>query len=77
MRGTMNNHKRTRFSPEQKWQIYQECQQPGAKVGEILRKYGLYASDLCCIRRIVEAAALEALKYSVPGKKKTSTVPKE
>lgn len=77
IRGTMNNRKRQRLSPEQKWQIYQECQEPGAKVGEILRKYGLYSSDLRRLRRIVEEGALDALRHNVPGKKKVTTVPKE
>lgn len=71
----MNNHKKQRLSPEQKWQIYLECQKPGAKVGEILRKYGLYSSDLCRIRKIVEAGALDALRHNIPGKKKVATVP--
>ena len=38
--------KRRYLIAEQKWQVYQECQQPNAKVGEILRRHGLYSSDL-------------------------------
>ncbi|MFQ6678828.1 MAG: hypothetical protein ACE5D0_11035 [Fidelibacterota bacterium] len=69
--------KRRRLSAEQKWQIYQECQQPDAKVGEILRRYGLYSSDLIRIRRTVEEGAIEALANSVPGRKRIKTVSKE
>jgi len=69
--------KRRRLSADQKWQIYQECQQPDAKVGEILRRYGLYSSDLVRIRKIVEEGAIAALANSVPGRKRIKTVPKE
>lgn len=69
--------KRRRLSAAEKWQIYQECQQPDAKIGEILRRYGLYSSDLVRIRKTVEEGALEALSNSVPGRKRIKTVPKE
>ena len=48
-----------------------------AKVGEILRRYGLYSSDLVRIRKIVEEGAIEALANSVPGRKRIKTVSKE
>lgn len=74
----MNDIKKRRYlSAQQKWQVYQECQQPDAKVGEILRRHGLYSSDLHRIRSIVEEGALEALTNSVPGRKRNQTVPKE
>jgi transposase-like protein len=66
---------RRRLSAEEKWQIYQECEQPGAKVGEILRKYGLYSSDLGNIRKLVKEGSLERLRQSKPGKRKVTTVP--
>jgi transposase-like protein len=66
-----------RLSAEEKWQIYQECEQPGAKVGEILRKYRLYSSDLQNIRRDVRDGALERLRQSRPGRKKVTAVPRE
>jgi transposase-like protein len=71
-----NNEKKQkrRFSAEEKWQIYRECEQPGAKVGEILRKYGLYSSDLQNIRKIVKEGSLERLRQSKPGRKKVTTV---
>ena len=71
-----NNGKKQkkRFSAEEKWQIYRECEQPGAKVGEILRKYGLYSSDLQNIRKMVKEGSLERLRQSKPGRKKVATV---
>ncbi len=71
-----NNEKKQkrRFSAEEKWQIYRECEQPGAKVGEILRKYGLYSSDLQNIRKMVKEGSLERLRQSKPGRKKVTTV---
>ena len=71
-----NNGKKQkrRFSAEEKWQIYRECEQPGAKVGEILRKYGLYSSDLQNIRKMVKEGSLERLRQSKPGRKKVTTV---
>ena len=71
-----NNEKkqRRRLSAEEKWSIYQECEQPGVKIGEVLRKHGLYSSDLQLIRREVKEAALERLSNSRPGRKKVTTV---
>ena len=69
--------RRRRRSSEEKWQIYTECQVPGAKIGEILRAHGMYASELQTIRRTVEAGAREALRTSQPGRRKVVTVPKE
>jgi len=71
-----NNGKKQkrRLSAEEKWQIYRECEQPGAKVGEILRKYGLYSSDLHNIRKMVKEGSLERLRQSRPGRKKETTV---
>ena len=69
--------KRRRRSADEKWQIYAECQAPGAKIGEILRAHGIYASELQTIRRTVEAGAREALRSSNPGRRKVTTVTKE
>jgi len=66
--------KRRRLSAEEKWRIYQLCQQPGAKVGEILRSHGLYSSDLQKIRQAVEKGALETLRQSRPGRRKKTSV---
>lgn len=72
-----DKRKRRRLSAEEKWRIYQLCQQPGAKVGEILRSHGLYSSDLQKIRKTVEDGALENLRQSRPGRKKQTSVPVE
>jgi transposase-like protein len=69
--------KRRRRSSEEKWLIYTECQTPGAKIGDILRAHGMYASELQTIRRAVEAGALAALRVSQPGRRKIVTVPKD
>ena len=71
-----NNGKKQkrRFSAEEKWQIYRECEQPGAKVGEILRKYGLYSSDLQNIRKMVKEGSLDRLRQSRPGRKTVTMV---
>jgi transposase-like protein len=74
---TLTAPKRRRRSAEEKWQIYTACQAPGAKIGEILRAHGMYASELQTIRRTIEAGALEALRTSQPGRKKIVTVAKE
>jgi transposase len=65
---------RRRLSAEEKWQIYQECEQPGVKIGDILRKYGLYSSDLQNIRRDIKEGALDRLRKSKPGRKPLVTV---
>ena len=69
--------KRKRRSADEKWQIYTECQAPGAKIGEVLRAHGMYATELQTIRRAVEAGAKEALRASTPGRRKVVTVAKE
>jgi transposase-like protein len=69
--------RKRRLSAEQKWQLYQECEQPGAKVGEVLRKYQLYSSDLQNIRRDVRDGVLERLRQSRPGRKKVMAVPRQ
>jgi len=66
-----------RLSAEEKWEIYQECEKSGAKIGEVLRKYGLYSSDLQNIRRDVKEGALDRLRMSKPGRKKIASVPFE
>ncbi len=71
-----NNGKKPKrkLRAEEKWQIYRECENPGTKVGEILRKYGLYSSDLHNIRKIVKETSLEGLRQSKPGRRKVTTV---
>ncbi|MBW1790054.1 MAG: hypothetical protein JRK53_26135 [Deltaproteobacteria bacterium] len=75
MRVSNGKKQKRRLSAEEKWEIYQECEKPGAKIGEILRKYGLYSSDLQNIRRGVKEGALDRLRMSKPGRKKIASVP--
>ena len=74
-----NNGKKQkrRLSAEEKWEIYQECEKPGAQIGEVLRKRGLYSSDLQSIRRDVKEGALERLSQRKPGRRKVTSVPVE
>jgi transposase-like protein len=53
--------KRKKLRPEEKWQIFMETNAKGAPVGEILRRHGLYASELTKIRQQVESGALKEL----------------
>jgi len=68
--------KRRRFlSAEKKFQIYLEAQRGKTPVGEILRREGLYSTDLARIRQQVKEGALERLSAR-PGLKRKA-VPKE
>lgn len=53
--------KRRVLSPEKKFQIFLESQGGEKPVGEILRREGLYSSDLTRIRQQVKDGALERL----------------
>jgi transposase-like protein len=75
MEQSNDSKRKRRLTAEEKWRIYQECQQPGAKIGEILRKHGMYSSDLQTIKKAVQEGALERLRQSRPGRKKEETVP--
>ncbi len=69
-----NDRKSRRFlSPEKKFQIFLEAQQADKPAAEILRREGLYSSDLVRIRQQVREGALERLSAH-PGKRK-KTVP--
>lgn len=56
-----NGKRRKKLSPEEKWQIFLETSASGAPIGEILRRHGLYASELTKIRQQAEAGALREL----------------
>jgi transposase-like protein len=70
--------KRRRFlTAEKKFDLFVEsCRSPG-RIGEMLRREGLYHTDLARIRAIVEEGALGALRSVRPGKKKKPSVPAE
>ena len=67
--------KRRSLSPEKKFQIFLESQGGKAPVGELLRREGIYSTDLARIRQKVKEGALERLADR-PGPKH-KTVPQE
>ena len=60
--------KRRQLSAEKKFQVYLETQHPTQPVGEILRREGLYSTDLARIRQQVKEGALQRLSAK-PGRK--------
>ena len=60
--------KRRFLSAEKKFQIYLEAQAGDKPVGELLRREGLYSTDLARIRQQVKEGALQRLNAK-PGKK--------
>ena len=55
----MNTKKeRVKLTPEQLFNVYLECNAPGAPVKTILERYGLRPWDMVAIRKKVKAAAL-------------------
>ncbi len=67
--------KRRFLSPEKKFQIYLESQSGKTQVGEILRREGIFSTDLARIRKHVKEGALERLSARPGAKRKT--VPQE
>lgn len=63
--------KRRYLSAEKKFQIYLEAQANDKPVGELLRREGLYSTDLARIRQQVKEGALQRLSAK-PGKKQNS-----
>ena len=62
--------RRKKLTAQEKWQIFLETSVKDAPVGEILRRYGLYSSDLTRIRQDVQSGALKEL-----GRKRYSRKP--
>jgi len=60
--------KRRFLSAEKKFQIYLEAQDSEQPVGEILRREGLFSTDLARIRQQVKEGALQRLGTK-PGRK--------
>ncbi|MCK5319615.1 MAG: hypothetical protein KAJ55_17010 [Anaerolineales bacterium] len=69
--------KRRMLSAEKKYQILEEIKANPEKKGEILRREGLYSSDLLRYEEAAREGAIKELKNSVPGRKKTKEVPIE
>ena len=62
------NKKRRFLTAEKKYQIFLEANQGGQPIGELLRREGLFSTDLARIRQHVKEGAL--LRLSVkPGRK--------
>ena len=62
--------KRRFLSAEKKFQIYLEAQTPDKPIGELLRREGLFSTDLARIRQQVKEGALQRLSAK-PGKKQS------
>lgn len=76
-KGEKTTPKSRRFlTPEKKLQIFLEAQQGDKPVGEILRREGLYSSDLVRIREQVKEGALERLAAK-PGRKRPPVAAEE
>ena len=60
--------KRRFLTAEKKFQIYLEAQLPDKPVGELLRREGLFSTDLARIRQQVKEGALQRLSAK-PGRK--------
>jgi transposase-like protein len=65
---TGQKKKRRYLSAEKKFQIYLETQRPDQPVGEILRREGMFSTDLARIRQQVREGALQRLAAK-PGRK--------
>ena len=63
--------KRRYLPAEKKYQLFLEAERGGQPLGEILRREGLYSSDLARIRDQVKEGALERLRARPGPKLKT------
>ena len=63
--------KRRLLSPEKKYQLFLEAQRGETQLGELLRREGLYSTDLARIQRKVKEGALQRLADR-PGRSKKS-----
>jgi len=72
-----SSKRRRLLTAEKKFDLFMEsCRSPG-RIGEMLRREGLYHTDLARIRAVVEEGALAALRSIRPGRKKKPLVPAE
>jgi transposase-like protein len=62
--------KRRYLSAEKKFQIYLEAQNSSQPVGELLRREGLFSTDLARIRQQVKEGALQRLSAK-PGRQQS------
>ena len=68
---------RVKLTPEQLFNVYLECNAPGAPAKTILERYGLRPWDLVAIRKKVKAAAVEALAHPRKQGRKQQVIPVE
>lgn len=68
---------KVKLTPEQLFEIYQECSMPEAPVKQILERHGLKPWDLVVIRRKIKEAALEAISSPRTKGRKKSVVTTE
>ena len=68
---------RLKLTPEQLFDIYLECNAPGAPAKTILERYGLRPWDLVAIRKRIKAAAIEALANPRRQGRKHQIIPVE
>jgi transposase-like protein len=74
---TLKSRKSRQYlSPEKKFQIFLEAQHSDKPTAEILRREGLYSSDLTRIRQQVKEGAMERLGCRT-GKRKETVPAKE
>lgn len=69
--------KRRKLSAEKKYQILEEIKANPGKVAEILRREGLYRSDITRFENTAKTGAIKALKEMAPGRKKVKEPPLE
>jgi transposase-like protein len=62
--------KRRKLPAEKKYAILEEVKQNGETKAEILRREGLYTTDLQRFEEIARAGAIKALGQSRPGRRK-------
>jgi transposase-like protein len=71
LKSDSKDKKKRRFlTPEKKYQIFLEAQRGDIPAGEILRREGLYSTDLARIRQKVKEGALERLANKPGAKRK-------
>jgi len=72
----MNTRKeRIKLTPEQLFNMYLECNAPGAPVKQILSRYGLSPWHLVEIRKKVRYGAMESLAGNMKRGKPSQVVP--
>lgn len=71
--GFVKVKRKKKITPEQKWQIFLETSKTNAPIGEILRRWGLYSSELTKIRKQAEEGALQ--EFGKNRHKKKESVP--